>query len=73
VIDETLIKVGSEFIWLWIVIGPGNKRILGFNITKERNMFVVLKFVSRLTEFYINIQFQQMAVKHGINRKPVGF
>jgi len=21
-IDETIIKVGSEFIWLWIAIGP---------------------------------------------------
>ncbi len=29
VIDETLIKVGSEYVWLdWVAIEPWNKRIL---------------------------------------------
>ncbi len=28
IIDETLIKVGSECIWLWIAIEPENKQIL---------------------------------------------
>jgi len=40
IIDETLIKVGSELIWLWVAIEPSNKVILGFDISKERNMFV---------------------------------
>jgi putative transposase len=40
IIDETLIKVGSEFIWLWVAIESSNKAILGFDISKERNMFV---------------------------------
>ena len=26
IIDETLIKVGSELIWLWVVIEPKDKR-----------------------------------------------
>ena len=28
VVDETLIKVGSEFIWLWVAIEPENRQIL---------------------------------------------
>ena len=28
IVDETLIKVGSEYIWLWIAIEPENRRIL---------------------------------------------
>ena len=42
--DETAIKVGSELIWLWIVIEPIDKEILSFDISKERNMFVVRTF-----------------------------
>jgi putative transposase len=26
--DETLLKVGFEFIWLWVAIEPNNKQIL---------------------------------------------
>ena len=40
VIDETVIKVGSEYIWVWIAIEPENKEILGMSISKEQNMFV---------------------------------
>ena len=28
IIDETLVKVGSEFIWLWVAIEAKNKEIL---------------------------------------------
>ena len=52
IIDETLIKVGSEFIWLWVAIEPSNKVILGFDISKERNMFVAEKFIAGLTKVY---------------------
>jgi putative transposase len=27
-VDETLIEVGSEFIWLWVAIEPENREIL---------------------------------------------
>ena len=33
----------SEYIWLWIAIEFESKEIVGFNITKERNMFVAEK------------------------------
>ena len=28
IIDETMLKVGSEYIWLWVAIEPESKRIL---------------------------------------------
>ena len=28
IVDETQLKVGSEYIWLWIAIEPENRRIL---------------------------------------------
>jgi putative transposase len=46
VVDETILKVGSEYIWLWIAIEPENKQILALTISKERNMFVAERFLS---------------------------
>ena len=28
IVDETLLKVGFEFIWLWVAIEPENRQIL---------------------------------------------
>jgi putative transposase len=42
VIDKTaVIKVGPEYVWILVAIEPRNKEILGMNISKERNMFVM--------------------------------
>lgn len=49
IVDETLLKVGFEFIWLWVAIEPENKQILALFlliISKERNMFVAERFIS---------------------------
>jgi putative transposase len=52
IIDETIIKVGSEFIWLWIAIENDNREILQISISKERNMFVAERFISNLVKRY---------------------
>jgi transposase-like protein len=39
IVDEAVIKVGSELIWLWVAIDSKNKQILAQSISKERNMF----------------------------------
>jgi hypothetical protein len=41
IIDGTTIKVGFEYIWLWVAIEPKDKEILEISVPKERNMFVV--------------------------------
>ena len=54
IIDETLFKVGSEYIWLWVAIEPTNKQILALSISKERNMFVAERFMSGLVTVHGN-------------------
>lgn len=52
IVDETLLKVGSELIWLWVAIEPENRQILALNISKERNMFVAKRFLSGTVREY---------------------
>ena len=67
IIDETIIKVGSEYIWLWIAIENDNREILQISISKERNMFVAERFIQSLIRNMENILFQLMVV-HCIHR-----
>jgi len=50
VIDETLIKAGSEYIWLWVAIEPKDKEILSISISKEPNVFVAERFHSGIVD-----------------------
>ena len=52
IVDETLIKVGSQYIWLWVAIEPENREILALNISKERNMFIAERFISSLVKIH---------------------
>jgi len=52
IVDETMLKVGSEYIWLWIAIEPENKQILALYVSKERNMFVAEHFLSDVVHNY---------------------
>jgi putative transposase len=52
VVDETLIKVCSEYIWLWAAIEPKNKQILALNISRDRNMPIVERFIEGLVKIY---------------------
>ena len=52
IIDETQIKVGSEFIGLWVAIEYETKNIVAINISKERNMFVAERFLYDITKDY---------------------
>jgi putative transposase len=52
IVDETLIKIGSEYIWIWVAIEPENRQILALTIYKERNMFVAERFLSGLIRIH---------------------
>ena len=67
IVDETKLKVGSEYIWLWIAIEPENKQILALYVSKERNMFVVAEhFLSQMLSIIMEyILFQPMVVEPG--------
>jgi putative transposase len=53
-VDETLLKVGSELVWLWVAIEPENKQILAPSISKERNMLIAERFISGLVKIHGN-------------------
>ena len=52
IIDETLIKVGSQYIWLWVAIEPRDRQILALQISKERNMLIAERFISGLVRIH---------------------
>jgi len=52
IIDETLIKVGNDYVWLWVAIEPTDKTILGIRISIERNMLVAEQFIQSLIRKY---------------------
>ena len=52
VVDETLIKVGSQYIWIWVAIEPENREILALNISKERNMLIAERFIADLVRIH---------------------
>jgi putative transposase len=63
IIDETLLKVRNEFVWLWIAIEPIDKIILGIRISFERTICLLLNdFYKNWLGNMENIQFQPMEV-----------
>jgi len=52
IIDETLIKAGSNYVWLWVAIEPRNKMILGIRISIERSILVAEQFIQSLIRKY---------------------
>jgi putative transposase len=53
IIDETQIRVGNKYFWIWIAIEPTEKSILDIYLSSaERNMFVVKKFLNSLVKDY---------------------
>ena len=48
IVDKTLIKIGCEYIWIWVAIEPKNKQILALSVSKERNMLIAERFLSTI-------------------------
>ena len=49
VVGETQIKVGSQYMWLWVAIEPKNMEILRIGVSVERAMLVAERFIASLT------------------------
>jgi len=52
IVDETLIKVGDEFVWLCITTEPKDKTILGIRILYERSMLIAEHVIWLLVRNY---------------------
>ena len=59
IVDETLVKVGSELMWLWIAIEPKNKQIFAQSITQDRNMLVAERFLSGIVNSWKTSSFNR--------------
>lgn len=54
IVDETILQVGPEYIWLWVAIEPENGQILAQDITQKRNMLIAERFLSGVVRYYGN-------------------
>ncbi len=52
IIDETLLKIGSSCMWIWVAIEPKAKKILGISMSNERNMLNAERFILSLINKY---------------------
>src|SRR5215212_993738 len=52
IVDETLLKVGNQYVWVWVAIEPLAKVILGIRISFERTMLVAERFLKGLVIEY---------------------
>jgi putative transposase len=75
IIDETLIKVGSDLIWLWVAIEAKHRQILPIDISFERTMLIVAeRLIASLVDKYgKHPLYQQQTVVHGIHLKHASF
>jgi putative transposase len=52
IIDETLIKVSNDYVWVWVAIEPTDKVILDIRISFERTMLVAERFLKDFVKRY---------------------
>jgi putative transposase len=50
--DEALLKVGENYVWLWVAIEPIEMIVLGIRISFERTMLVAERFIQKLSTEY---------------------
>jgi putative transposase len=52
IVDENLLKVSNQFVWVWMAIDSIDKIILGIRISIERTMLIVERFIKNLVKRY---------------------
>jgi putative transposase len=45
IIDETLLKIGNQYAWIWVAAKPTDRVILDIRISFERTILVAEKFL----------------------------
>ena len=73
IIDETLIKVGSDLIWLWVAIEPKHRQILRIDISFDRDMLISVHYIPSLINKYDRYPVSTEMVELGIHLKSVSF
>ena len=73
IVDETLLKVGNQYVWVWVAIEPLAKVILGIRISFERTMLVVERFLKALIIEYGKHPLSTDVVEHGTHPQACRF
>ena len=70
IVDETLLKVGNQYVWVWVAIEPLAKVILGgIRISFERTMLLVAeRFLKALVIEYGKHLLSTAGWGHGTNK-----
>ncbi len=69
IVDETLLKVGNQYVWVWVAIEPLAKVILGIRISSfERTMLVAERFLKALIIEYGKHPLSTDVVEHGTHK-----
>ena len=68
IVDETLLKVGSQYVWVWVAIEPLAKVILGIRISFERTMLVAERFLKALVIEYGKHPLSTDGGEHGTHK-----
>ncbi len=70
IVDETLLKVGNQYVWVWVAIEPLAKVILGIRISSfERTMLLVAeRFLKALIIEYGKHPLSTDVVVHGTHK-----
>jgi len=48
IVDETQIKIGNDYFWIWVALESDNKTIVGIHLSLERNMLVAEQFLQNI-------------------------
>ena len=69
IVDETLLKVDNQYVWVWVAIEPLAKVILGICISfVERTMLVAESFLKALVIEYGKHPLSTDMVEHGTHK-----
>jgi putative transposase len=52
IVDETQIKIGIDYFWIWVALESDNKTIVGIHLSLERNMLVAEQFLQNIIKKY---------------------
>ena len=71
IVDETLIKVSNDYVWVWVAIEPIDKVILDIRISFERTMLVAEQFLKGLVKKYgkhsISTEMEELGIRKHVN------
>jgi len=62
IIDETLLKVSNEYVWLWVAIEPIDRIILRIRISVERSMLVAERLFMNYQQSMVSNLYPLMVV-----------